>query len=267
MRQVETRAHGVRDAVINAKAGDVEGKTRQRRCVAHLLAGLNGLGRVSAAVSHGQVLENQLHGLLAPRIGKVAGAGRDIGLDGVGQGVKACVGRDGGRHRKRELGVENRLGGQQVVTRQRVLGALGRVGDNGVVGNLRSGARRRGNCDQRDVAGLCTHAFLRDRADGLGRVDGRAAAQGHDDLGPKVEKSLHALRNDLDRRVGNNAAENLHLAVGKVRGDLLGGARSRHEVIGNEKNMLVGNLCQTVQGTLAIVNVCLYAPALHQITP
>jgi hypothetical protein len=112
-----------------------------------------------------------------------------VGLDGVGQGVEAGVGREFRIHRHGGQGLaQGRVRDHGLADDGDLDLALGVV-DDGELGDLGPGPGRGGHADQRRAGPLhIVHAFEFEHvavvgahdADGLGAVHGAAAAHGHD---------------------------------------------------------------------------------------
>ena len=247
--------HGVHDAQQargERDAGNALG-------LVHVLAGV-----LVAGVGDGQPLVN-----LADAV---------QGVEAVGQRVHAGVRAELGGHAVGELGVNNGHVGRDLEVSDGVLDALVVVRDDGERGDLRRGAG--GGADGAEVGLL---AQLRDAEDlahvlegalrvlvldphGLGRVDGRAAADGNN---PVRAEGLHggrALHDGLNGGVGLDALEQLDLHAGslKVGLDVLQEAAAAHAAAAGDDHGLVAlEVLDLVAGTLAKVQITRIGETTH----
>ena len=199
---------------------------------------LPGLHVVRLPVGGEQVLAHQLDGLLGRRVGEVVGGGGHQGLHRVGEDVDAGVGGDGGGHAGGEHGVQDGHVGQEAVLHQGVLDLLLRVGDDGEAAHLGAGAAGGGHGDELavpHVAGLGGEEH-----DGLGRVDGRAAAEGDDGVGLELQDGVHAPGDGGDVRVGLYLVEDPVLRPHLVQdlSDIAHLAAGGHEAVGDDENFV-----------------------------
>jgi len=142
-------------------------------------------------------------------------------------------------------GSEDRHLGQHVHRGERQLGVAVRVGDDRERGDLRARAARRRDHHQpcRQVVPLLEGEL----ADGLGGVDGRAAADGHDGVGSEGEERAKALGDDVDVRVGLHLVEHLDHGVGEFGTNPAQQRGGRQEGVGHDEDALAGQVCQRLQ--------------------
>ena len=208
-------AQRVRHGVHHAQPGVGEGHAGDVFRVGHHLPGLQIL-----PVPHGP---GQIPGHRPDRpVGVVVGIGiRSPGagrLDGVGQGVEPGRGRQLRRHGDHKIDVVDGDGHHAVWVDHRHFGSPGRIGDN--IEGRAFGAGARGRVDDRHrqprLCGL-VHPFVvldpaavgHDDAGRLRGVDGAAAADGDQQLGPAVPRLPDAPVHDLHRRIGLHPGKHL----------------------------------------------------------
>ena len=183
-----------------------------------------------------------------------------------------------GGHGVGELGVDDGDIGRDVEVGQRVLDALGVVGNDGERGDLGSGAGGRG-----DGAEVSLLAKLREgeRLDdvlegllgvlvedphGLCGVDRGAAAQGDDPVGLELAHGLGALHHRGDGRIGLDALEELDLKAGvlEVLLDVLKEAAATHGAAARDDDGLATlEVLDLVAGALSKVQVTRVGKTSH----
>ncbi len=261
--------HGVHDA----QQARGEGDAGNALGLVHVLAGV-----LVAGVGDGQPLVNLADAVQGVGVGEHGRRGGDVGLQAVGQRVHAGVRAQLGGHAVGELGVNNGHVGRDLEVSDGVLDALVVVRDDGERGDLRRGAG--GGADGAEVGLL---AQLRDAEDlahvlegalrvlvldphGLGRVDGRAAADGNN---PVRAEGLHgrgALHDGLHGRIGLDALEQLDLHAGslEVGLDVLQEAAAAHAAAAGDDHGLVAlEVLDLVAGTLAKVQITRIGETTH----
>ena len=251
----------MRHAVVQAKSSRVEGQTRQRRRDVHLLPGV---GVVVVQIAAQQVTAHDLNGLLAQRLAELVVSQADAALHRVGKHVHTGVGGDGGGHALDQLHVQNGLVGEQGIGHQRILRLVRRVGDDAEARHLTAGAAGGGdrNKGQAHPVGIRLHGDL---ADGLGGVNGAAAAHAQDAVRLEVGQRLHAQHDLLNRGIGHDLVKDaVHRVVVFQRfGDQLDEAAGHHEGICHDQRAVVGQCLQAIQGIRAEIDLCFDIKFLH----
>ena len=156
-------------------------------------------------------------------VGEHGSTSGNVSLHAVGQSVHAGVSAQLGGHGVGELGVNDGDIRGDVEVGQRVLDALGVVGDDGEGSDLGSGTGGGGNGAE---VSLLTQLGEAERLDdviegllgiliedphGLSGIDGRAAADGDNPVGLELAHGLGALHDRLDGRIGLDALEQFDL--------------------------------------------------------
>ena len=225
--EAELGADLVGDGVGDAEEGVGEGHAGEALGDVHAAAG----GHV-AVVGGDEVVVDHLDGLDGEGVGEVAVEGGDVGFDGVGEGVEAGVGGELGGHGLGKVAIDDGDVGGDFEVGEGVFDLGGVVGDDGEGGDFGGGAGGGGDGGEDGllaedgegegvfdvVEGL--FGVLVEDPHGLGGVDGRAAADGDDDVGLGVAHGLGALHDGLNGGVGLNAGEEGDLEAG-VSEDLL----------------------------------------------
>ena len=245
-----------------AEAGVVEGHAGQILSVGHLVAGLNIL-----AVGHGraQVVGNQLDGLDGTGVCNGCGDGRDIGFDGMGQGVHAGGSGQGcwlADHQHRVI--DGDLGCAAPVDDGHLHLGVG-VGDDAEAGHFRGGPG--GGIDGhegRHRLGAFVHALevadmpavADDQTDALGAVVRAAAAQRDDRITLIVLIGLDAVMNILVRRVGFGAVEDHDADTGALDAllDLIRHPDGGNSLIGHQQSLASAEGLDLITGLLGTAN-------------
>lgn len=193
----------------------------QALSVVHLLAACH-----VAVVGFKKILVHDLDRLDGQRIGEHSVKRGHISLDGVGQRVHTGVRGQVGRHGLCQRRVNDGHVGGDVEICQRVLDALGVVGDNGERGHLGGCA---GCGRDRQEFGLLSQLrevkrsdeileggvrVLVERPHGLRRVDGGTAAHGNNPVGLVLSHHLGALHHRLNGRIRLHILKKLRLDAG-----------------------------------------------------
>ena len=212
--QVELRADLVGDGVGDAQQGVGEGHAGEALGDVHPPAG----GQVAVVGGH-EVVVDHLDGLEGQRVGEGAAKRGHVGLDGVGEGVQPRVRRQLRGHGLGQVAVHHGHVGGDLEVRQGILDLGGIIGDDGEGGDLGGGAGGGGDGHEDRLVAQRGHregildvleglfGMLVEDPHGLGRVDGRAAADGDDDVGLGLAHGRGALHDGLDRGVGLHALE------------------------------------------------------------
>ena len=257
---MEAGAQLVGHAVVQTQGGGVEGQAGQAGGDVHLAAGV---GIVTACVGADEELARDLNGLLGQSARELVVVGGDVGLDGVGHDVHTRIGGDGGGNRLDQHLVQDGLVGEQIVVHQGVLTACGGVGDDGEAGDLAT--RTRGGGDGDEVRIVILVELTGELLDGLGGVDGRAAAHADDAGGLGLHNGSHArddlLHGGIGHHVGEQVVVNVRLVqAGGEEGDHAAGD---HEGVGDDEHVLEGKHAQAIQGVLAEEDFCVDVEFLH----
>ena len=207
--------HGVDDAQTDIG----EAHTRDVLAQSHALAAFRG-------VLHGaaQALTDELDGFQMEHIRNDAVALGDVALNGVGQRVHARSGGQSLGHGSHHIRVHNGDLGDIVGIHADELPLLLHIGDDVVDGDLSSRTGGGGHSDgEHSVLLGGGHTLQRthigelgvvdDDADGLGRIHGGAAADGHDAVCLSGLEGCHAVLHISDGGVGLDLAVN---GVGKA---------------------------------------------------
>ena len=265
--------HGVHDAEQAGGEGDAGDALR----VVHVLAGF-----LVALVGLGQPLDNLTDGVQRVGLGVHGGGGGDVGLDGVGQGVHAGVRAELGGHGVGELGVHDGDVRRDLEVGDRELDALGVVRDDREGRDLGGGAG--GGGDGAEVGLGAQLGQAKDLAHvlegglgvlvldphGLGRVDGRAAADGDDPVGLELGHDRGAVHDGLDGRVGLDALDELDLEASllEVRLDVLQEAAATHgAAAGDDHGLGALEVLDLVASALAKVQVTRIGETSHNTPP
>jgi len=183
-----------------------------------------------AAHRHRQATHNESHRLDGQQV-RVGGRGGVQGaFEGVRERVEARRGRQVRRRRHHQFGIDDGHAGKKRRVVECALVALGAVGDDGHLGDLRPGSRGRGDGDNGQnrqgvgLLGLVVQVvpggsgmarFDRDR---LGGVHTGSSAQPHDDFGAELVCHGCALGDQVRRGIGQHAIEVRHLDAGRPQG-------------------------------------------------
>ena len=241
VRDIESCAERMRHRVDTAEsdirechAGNILGKS-------HILS----RGHILAVFGRGtKVLGDPFNRLNLEHIRKRPCALGDVALDRVGESVHTGSGGQSLRHRRHQLGINDRKGGNVVRVDADHLTSGLFVGDDIVDRNLRRSTCGGGQCDDRNALFLgIGNAFQRDdvgklgviRHDGdaLRRIDGRTAADRNDKIRTRREECGNARLHVLYRGIGFEIRENLIRSIAEFL---------RHEVDGTEfQKVVVGN--------------------------
>ena len=264
MGDVELGADGVGHAVVQPQPRRVERQARHTGGVVHLFP-----GQQVCAVLKGQRQEakHQRNRFLTQRVGEIVGSLGDVCLQRVGQHIHTCVGRYRGRGGNCKLRVQNGDRRAQRLAVQRILDPLCPVGDHGVVRDLRAGAAGGGHGKALPPVCVDVQSLLRHRPDGLGRVDGGAAAHGDHDLRAAVLKGLDAGRHHLDGGIRHHAVKYRYLAPGQVPRHLIRHTDTRHKTVGHNHNFFVLHPAQAFQRALTKKDSGAEAEFLHVSPP
>ena len=197
---------------------------------------LTGLHVLRLPVGGEQMLAHQLDGLFGRRVGEVVGGGGHQGLHRVGEDIDAGVGGDGGGHTGGEHSVQNGHIGQEAVLHQGVLDLLLRVGDDGKAAHLGASAAGGGHRDKLAVPHVAGLGGEED--DGLGRIDGGAAAEGDDSVGLELQNGVHTPGDGGNVRVGLHLVENAVLRPGLIQhiGDVAHFPAGGHKAVGDDED-------------------------------
>ena len=223
-----------------------------------------------AVVGGHQVLHDHLDGVDGQRVGVIAVGGGHIGLDGVGHGVHAGVGHQLLGHGLGQLRIDDGHVGGDFKVRDGVLDTLLVVGDDGERGHLCGRAAGGGHRTEVGLApqlGDPEHlAHVLEGAlrilvldpHGLGRVDGAAAADGHDPVGAEVLHDRRALHDGVHGRIALDALEQGHLHAGFLQIFLctIQEAKALHRAAAHaDDGLLALQALQILQSALAEVDV------------
>ena len=279
-------ARGLTHGVGRARALRAVGQPTQHGGHAHLVARLHvvALGKGDA-----QVLAHVFHGQEGNRVGECLGVGHRVALDGVGQRVHARGRGDGRGQPHGEQGVDERdvradVGRAPHVELDLPLG----VRDHGPEGDLAARARGGGHRDQgRNAAGdgvgvgplvVPDRTAVGDHhADGLGRVQGTAAAKADEAVAAAFLVERGPFVHQRDGRVRDDAVEedDVHVAPAQhlegfvhqarldqalvsdeqrafhAQGlDLVGQVLERAQPVFDGRGKLVGSICLECHGSL-----------------
>ena len=235
-----------------------------------------------ASIGLGQPLDDLADAVQGVGIGEHRSAGGNVGLHAVGQSVHASVSAKLSRHGVGELGVDDGDIRGDVEVGQRVLDALGVVGDDGEGGNLGSGTGGRG--DGAEVS-LLTQLGEAERLDdviegllgilvedphGLSGIDGRAAADGDNPVRLELAHGLGALHDRLDGRIGLDALEQLDLEAAflKVGLNVLQEPAAAHRAAArNDDGLLALEVLHLVASALTKVQIARIGKTSHTVPP
>ena len=196
---------GLAERVLGGAVGDVHRQPRHHRAARHRRSS-SGVGAVS--IGGGQRRGHHPDRLQGDPIpDRRVDLGHHAG-NGLGQGVDPGVGRHRRGHRVGEQRIDERDLGPKVGVGDAGFATSGGVGDHRAARDLRPGAGAGGHGDERDlgrwVGGALgqelgeTHTELGAQSSRLGRVDDRAAADGHQHLGARVDERSRGLIDHVD---------------------------------------------------------------------
>ena len=182
----------------------------------------------------------------------------------MGQHVHAGVRRHCRRHAAHQRGVENRNVGQQLVVGNGVLDVGLRVGDDREAGGLAARPAGGGHRNAQRLfrpGGLLIHV-----TDGLGRVDGRAAAHGQHRVRLVRHDPGQSLHHQLGVGVGGDVRKNPILGAHLVQHpqQLVHHPRLFHKGIADDAQVMDGILLQVFKGGLARVDFGRYIKGVHR---
>ena len=266
-------SHGVN----NAQQARGEGDTGDALSLVHVLTGL-----MVASIGLGQPLDDLADAVQGVGIGEHRGAGGNVGLHAVGQSIHAGVSAQLGGHGVGELGVDDGDIRGDVEVGQRVLDALGVVGNDGERGDLGSGAGGRGDGAEMSLLTQLREAerlddviegllgILVEDPHGLSGIDGRAAADGDNPVGLELAHGLGALHDRLDGRIGLDALEQLDLETAflKVVLDVLQEPAAAHRAAArNDDGLLALEVLHLVASALTKVQIARIGKTSHTVPP
>ncbi len=203
------------------------------------------------AVSGAQILEDQAHGRQRHAVGLGCGPVAQESLDRMGQGVDAGCRSDVRWQAGHQRGVQRRhLGHQAGVDDDDLALALG-VGNHRGHRHLRAGAggggygiNRRRAAQALEVARQCAQRFAGvgdGCGDCLGRINGRAAAHGHDGVAIMRAVKINAAFDQWNRRIGRDLVK--HHIAGAARGQRVGQlgeqAQLDDDAVGHDQDLVV----------------------------
>ncbi len=211
---MKERADRPAHAMHQRDAGIGERHPRGRRAEHHRLA-RGAVLRLGAGGA--DVAGDEAHRVFCEAVGERAGAAADIGLDRMGQAVDPGVGGQPQRHRQGQLKIDDRrrrAAGEP--GDQHLLVGLG-IGDDGKAGDLRAGARRGRDRDDRRAGSrdLVRHlvvaqmsAIGEQHRHALRGVDRAAAADRHQAVEIAGVQNCGSGVDDLGRRVRDGVGKN-----------------------------------------------------------
>ena len=228
MRRVVMRRQRVRHGVVDAQTDVGEAHACNILAKRRALAAGARLARLRLGVRRAQILRDQLDSLQVEHVGQLPSALRGVALDGVRERVHTRGRGQARRHAGHHVGIDHRNVGNIVDVDAHELAHLFRVGDDIVDGDLGRRARRGGNGDgERGVVLRGRYTLernhvgelgvLRDDADALGGIHGRAAADRHDHVRAGSLERRHAVLHVLDGWVGLDLVVKLPRDAGLVK--------------------------------------------------
>ena len=200
----------------------------------------------------------------------------------MGQSIHAGVSAQLGGHGVGELGVDDGDIRGDVEVGQRVLDALGVVGNDGEGSDLGSGAGGRGDGAEMSLLTQLGEAerlddviegllgILVEDPHGLSSIDGRAAADSNDPVGLEVPHSGCALHDGLDGGIGLDALEklNLHAGLFEVGLNILQEPAAAHRAAArNDDGLLALEVLHLVASSLTKVQIARIGKTSHAVPP
>ena len=213
VRYVEVCADRVAHRVDISQTSERERDPGEQRADEHILGRLDVLAARDKAAD---VAAEQLHRLFRHRVRERRRRTGNIGLLRMDEGVDAAGRRDARRCARQQLRVQNGAGRQQLIAEYSQLVVTPVVGDDRERRDLRAGACRGRDGDERhDLARNLVRALIfldpaavfDDNADRLGDIHRRAAAEGHDKIRARRLVGRRRLFDRIRRRIALGLGE------------------------------------------------------------